>query len=200
MDQKLKKYPDEPHPDSEHAWKAWWVRKCFRKEDPIPADRWDWIHRCWLETKARWCLLIVLLACNAQASLKDYDWQEQVVAAVLMGEAWSEGEQGMTAVAEVIYQRSFESGKRPIDVVRKRSAFSCLNKTSTTSLVRKYSRYSDYHTALKIAALVCDDPKQLPGITKQANHFTRTNERPYWARGNKPVAVVGAHAFYRIKN
>jgi hypothetical protein len=32
-------------------------------------------------------------------------YEEQAVAAILMGEAWSEGEPGMTAVAEVIHQR-----------------------------------------------------------------------------------------------
>ena len=28
-EQPLQRYPDEPHPDEEAAWKAWWVKKCF---------------------------------------------------------------------------------------------------------------------------------------------------------------------------
>ena len=36
-------------------------------------------------------------------------YQEKAIAAVLMGEAWSEGARGMTVVAEVIHQRAIEN-------------------------------------------------------------------------------------------
>lgn len=30
------------------------------------------------------------------------------------------------------------------------------------------------------------------------NHFTRSDEKPYWARGKVPVAVIGDHSFYKL--
>jgi len=50
----IEKYPDEPHPNDEFAWKAFWVKKMYKpKTELLEQDR-VWIHRCWLETKARW--------------------------------------------------------------------------------------------------------------------------------------------------
>lgn len=47
-------YPDEPHPDDEHTWKSWWVKKCFDLDKPLTRGAMVWIHQCWRETKARW--------------------------------------------------------------------------------------------------------------------------------------------------
>jgi len=37
-------------------------------------------------------------------------------------------------------------------------------------------------------------------MTKSSTHFTRADEKPAWAKGKKPVAIIGDHAFYRIAN
>lgn len=50
----ITKYPDEPHPDNEFEWKAWWVRKCFKLDQPLTARAIQWIHDCWNTTKAGW--------------------------------------------------------------------------------------------------------------------------------------------------
>lgn len=52
----LIRYPDEPHPDNEHAWKSWWVKKCFDLEQPLTLGAVIWICSCWKITKARWNL------------------------------------------------------------------------------------------------------------------------------------------------
>jgi spore germination cell wall hydrolase CwlJ-like protein len=128
--------------------------------------------------------------------------EEQAVAAVLMGESSSEGVRGMTAVAEVIHQRAIEKGQTPMQVVTARRggihAFSCVNGTTLDRLIRKFSREPDYQHALQIAQAVCESPERLPGLTMSANHFTRASERPYWAQGIRPAAVIGRHAFYRL--
>jgi len=36
-------------------------------------------------------------------------------------------------------------------------------------------------------------------VARGATHFTLATERPSWAKGHKPVAVIGAHAFYRLR-
>lgn len=53
-EQPLTKYPDEPHPDNEHEWKAWWVKKCFDLQKPMTEGDIVFVDQCWKETKARW--------------------------------------------------------------------------------------------------------------------------------------------------
>jgi N-acetylmuramoyl-L-alanine amidase len=129
-------------------------------------------------------------------------YEERGVAAVLMGEAWSEGAQGMTAVAEVIHQRSVEKARAPLQIISANRgqihAFSCLNGTTLDRLILKFSPEPDYQKALQIAQTTCQTPAGLPGLTRFATHYTRVTERPYWARGHRPVAIVGQHAFYRL--
>lgn len=132
-------------------------------------------------------------------------YQERAVAAVLMGEAWSEGSRGMTAVAEVIHERARRRAKTPLAVVSERNrargiwAFSCLNGVGIERLIQRFERESDFQVALRIAQVAVREPQKLPGITKGATHFTLARERPYWARGHRPVAVLGRHVFYRIE-
>lgn len=52
----IQKYPDEPHPDDEYAWKKWWVAKFYRPNDTLLEGDIVFMHRCWLETKARGCI------------------------------------------------------------------------------------------------------------------------------------------------
>ena len=119
-----------------------------------------------------------------------------------MGEAWSEGIPGMTAVAEVIYQRSKEKGRSPLRVITasrgRIHAFSCLNGTTIDQLISKFKGQADYQKVLQIAKTMCQTPDQLPGLSKSANHFSRVDERPYWAEGQRPVAIIGRHAFYKL--
>jgi len=129
-------------------------------------------------------------------------YEERAVASVLMGEAWSEGARGMTAVGEVIHQRSVDKKQTPLEVISahigKVHAFSCLNGTTVDKLIEKFSIQPDYQRALRIAQEVCETPALLPGLANSADHYTRVQERPYWARGHKPVAIIGSHAFYKL--
>lgn len=128
--------------------------------------------------------------------------QERVVAAVLMGEAWGEGERGMTAIAEVISERSRDNGWTPLRVVTEHTgrvhAFSCLNGTNGDRLVEHYAGKRGYSGALRLAGLVCRHPDRLPGLTLHATHFTRTTEKPWWAKDQKAVIIIGRHSFYRL--
>jgi hypothetical protein len=65
-------------------------------------------------------------------------------------------------------------------------------------LVKKWRRDPAYKTALALAQLLCEAPEKLPETTRSANFFTRLGEKPEWARGRYPVAVIKDHAFYRI--
>ena len=57
----------------------------------------------------RWFCLLLLLGIYVQGLAENRGtYGQQVVAAVLMAEAWGEGRDGMTAVAEVIRNRADE--------------------------------------------------------------------------------------------
>jgi spore germination cell wall hydrolase CwlJ-like protein len=152
--------------------------------------------------RMKWFLTFCL--CGLPLAAPTQTYQEKAVAAVLMGEAWSEGAKGMAAVAEVIHQRAMEKGRTPLQVVAayrgRIHAFSCINGTSLDRLIRKFSREPDYQQALRLAETVCQFPDRLPGVAMSANHYTRVTERPVWAKGKRPVAVIGRHAFYRLKH
>ena len=149
----------------------------------------------------KWLLTFYL--CGLVLTAPGQTYQERAVAAVLMGEAWSEGTRGMTAVTEVIHERAVEQDRTPLQVVSAKSgrvhAFSCLNGTTMDRLIQKFRRKKDYQTALQIARKVCRNPGQLPNTTRSANHFTLASEHPYWAKGKQPVAVIGQLAFYKLK-
>ncbi|MFM1943237.1 MAG: hypothetical protein RI897_2219 [Verrucomicrobiota bacterium] len=129
-------------------------------------------------------------------------YQEKAVAAVLMGEAWGEGTIGMTAVGEVIRERANRLKRTPLRIVTTGKngyhAFSCLNGTHIDALITKFQKAPEYKKALEISRMVCRYPSQLPGITQGATHFVISTEIPYWAEGYEPVAIIGAHAFYRL--
>ena len=144
-----------------------------------------------------------LLFLLTTAALCAQTYQEKVVAAVLTAEAATEGRRGLMAVAEVINQRSKDKGKTPYQVVTAGSghhrAFSCLNGTNPDKLYARRSQEPAYPMALNVALTLCREPQKLTKVTNRATHYTRKEERPYWSKGKKPVAVIGAHAFYRLK-
>ena len=149
----------------------------------------------------KWLIILYLIVGISPARGQSHE--EQAVAAVLMDEAWSEGIPGMTAVAEVIHQRAVEKSRTPLQVVTARGrhihAFCCLDGATLDQLIQKFTPLPDYQKALQIAQTVCQSPDQLPGLARHANHFTSVTERPYWARGHRPVCVIGRHAFYRLE-
>lgn len=72
-EQRITRYPDEPHPDNEHEWKAWWVKKCFQLDKPLTEGAVKWIHQCWITTKAGWDGLWVPYQPHRQRDKKFYD-------------------------------------------------------------------------------------------------------------------------------
>ncbi len=125
-------------------------------------------------------------------------YEQKAVAAVLMGEARGEGEKGMTAVAEVIHQRAKIWDASALWVVTRPKHFSCLNDTSLSRLIGRFRDHSRFPTALKIAKTMLSEPQRLPGLTRGATHFATITSSPYWTEGQRPVAVIGNHVFYKL--
>ena len=146
---------------------------------------------------------IAYCLCGIPMTTLGVTYEERAVASVLMGEAWSEGSPGMTAVAEVIHQRAVDKRTAPLQIISAHHgrvhAFSCLNGTTVDNLIAKFTAQPAYQKALKLAQTMCETPSLLPGLTNSADHYTRVEERPYWAKGKHPVAIIGHHAFYKLK-
>jgi hypothetical protein len=107
----------------------------------------------------------------------------------------------MTAVGEVIANRSRKRQMHPALIVRQAYQFSPLNGTKPHELVSRYEKMPLYPEALRIARTVIQAPAELPGLTAGADHFEHIRAPvPRWARGRRTVAVVGGHRFWLLNN
>jgi hypothetical protein len=97
------------------------------------------------------------------ASPSPAPYGQQVVAAVLMGEAWGEGEAAMTAVAEVIRRRADLKGISPLAVVVQPKQFTCLNRCSPEDLVPSFPERTRFP----------EGPAHRPSPLQPAQHAAR---------------------------
>ena len=125
------------------------------------------------------------------------------VARTLWGEARGEGLAGMIAVANVIANRVANPGwwgKTWVEVCRKKWQFSCWLPSDPTHgpMLRADRRNPAFRVAMGVAQRVINGV--LSDTTAGADHYynPKSVPEPKWARGRKPVAVIGAHVFYRI--
>ena len=123
-------------------------------------------------------------------------YETKIVAATILAEARGEGHGGMYAGAAVIAQRAFERKRTPKEVCLKPYQFSCWNGKTLKSLEHLLKGpQADYAIALaKNIKLLSRD------FVGFANHYHATwmKKKPYWAKGKKPVKVIGQHAFYKL--
>jgi N-acetylmuramoyl-L-alanine amidase len=129
-----------------------------------------------------------------------------VLARTIWGEARGEGTSGMSAVACVILNRlkiskargGFWWGDDIIRICQKPQQFSCWNRADPN--FRKLQAVDErdlyFATAVRIARRGVADV--LPDVTKGATHYHADSITPYWAKGERPSAVIGHHLFYKI--
>ena len=155
-------------------------------------------HPRWLNGRLQTVLAlmaVIVAPCGAAS------FDERLIAAVLIAEARGEGIVGMTAVGEVIANRARKRQLPPGLVVQEAYQFSPLNRTKPRELILRYEKEPLYREALRIANTVIHTPAELPGLAAGADHFERVQAPvPRWARGRKPVAVVGGHRFWLLSN
>ena len=112
----------------------------------------------------------------------------------------------MTAVANVIMNRVKVAeedggkwwGNNIIQVCQKPYQFSCWNRSDPN--FRKLQAVDEknlhYATCVKIARRALAGC--LADLTYGATHYHAAGIEPYWARREKPCAVIGNHIFYFI--
>ena len=120
---------------------------------------------------------------------------EKIVAITILAEARGEGTKGMYAVAAVIAQRANERKMTPSQVCLQRLQFSCWNGKSVKDL-EHLLKVPQAKYALLLARNVSLLSREYVGF---ANHYHNNKiKTPYWAKGKKPVKVIGNHFFYKL--
>lgn len=136
--------------------------------------------------------ILLLIAC-AQPSLTD---EQQVLALTLLAEARGEGVRGMEAVAMVIKQRMSNRSQTAKQVCLAPKQFSCWNGRSRTDL--------EYLWRSPAAADAVDVVRRFgeldPADIGHADHYCTVQITPYWALDQQPVAVIGNHKFFKLKD
>ena len=121
----------------------------------------------------------------------------EVVAAVILAESGGHGFKGMAAVYEVIHARASVRKTSCLNEAIRRKQFSCLNGISPGELINRMKGHKHWHW-------VHDDLLKWIPITShtgsnpfnRCRHYHATSVLPYWAKGQKPFAVFGGHAWY----
>ena len=129
-----------------------------------------------------------------------------VLARTLWGEARGEGGEGLKAVACVVLNRvkiaeekgKFWWGNNIIQVCQKPYQFSCWNRSDPNfrKLQEVDERNIHFATCLRIARRAVAGT--LKDNTLGATHYHADSIKPYWTRGETPVATIGNHIFYRL--
>lgn len=104
------------------------------------------------------------------------------VADTVYYEARGEGEEGMRAVAHVIFNRAKQEGVSPCIIVRRPNQFAkgpSRRKDSEWRLAKKVSLNPGWD------------------LTRGATYFHNRSVRPYWIRSLKVTFTWGGHIFYR---
>jgi len=122
--------------------------------------------------------------------------QAGVVALTILAEARGEGRDGMAAVACVIAQRAENRSITPEKVCLQKWQFSCWNGKSEQDLDHLYkSPMAEW--ALYLEENIHSMNRAKVGFAD--HYYADWIKAPYWAKGKKPVAVIGKHKFYRLK-
>ena len=120
---------------------------------------------------------------------------EKIVAITILAEARGEGTKGMYAVAAVIAQRANERKMPPSQVCLQRLQFSCWNGKSVKDLEHLLNVPQAIY-ALLLARNVSLLSREYVGF---ANHYHNNKiKTPYWAKGKRPVKIIGNHLFYKL--
>jgi len=143
----------------------------------------------------------------AEAFIKDLEID--VMARTIYGEARSESQEGMEAVAHVILNRvrhaksrggHFWWGHDIVTVCQKPYQFSCWNPGDPNRPKLMQVEESDPHfaTCLRIARRAVHGVLGAD-ITNGADHYHTTAVAPKWSVGQTPVSQFGMHVFFRLE-
>jgi N-acetylmuramoyl-L-alanine amidase len=118
-----------------------------------------------------------------------------IVALTILAEARGEGRDGMGAVAAVISQRAINRNLTPEQVCLQKWQFSCWNGKGESDLAHLY-KSPQAEFALYLEKNI--DRINRAKVNFADHYYADYINAPYWAKGKKPVKVIGQHKFYRL--
>lgn len=125
--------------------------------------------------------------------LAGYCNADVIVACTLILEAGGENAKGaMEAVYEVISERAARRNLSLREACLQPNQFSCWRSKRYDILIAHAKKHPKYNKALNI---VRSSPNN--NITKGADHFTRSDSKPYWVKYMTLTTIIGNHAFYK---
>jgi spore germination cell wall hydrolase CwlJ-like protein len=113
----------------------------------------------------------------------------------IYGEARNQPYMGMVAVGKVILARSRRDRISIWEVVHKKKQFSCWNHTDLNLYILSNNRMEVMLREMQAALQAINDITFLEELN-EATHYHTVSIKPYWAKGHKPVKIIGDHAFY----
>ena len=119
-----------------------------------------------------------------------------VIALTILGEARGEGFEGMAGVASVIQTRAIERKQTASQVCLAPKQFSFWNGGVSEAKKQELLKNPQAYNAIRLAKLVAE--KRMPDVVNGANHYHTFQVSPKWSRGERVVATIRNHKFYRL--
>jgi len=130
------------------------------------------------------------------------EYERNILATVLVLEATADGEEGMQAVLNVIYNRAGRNLDNVMAVVAKPGQFTSINSVTKRQhrnygpIIQKAMKNGNFNEAVDLVMLM--ERGELEDITFGATHF-HSSRRPYWASSMNYLVTVGGHRFYTTR-
>lgn len=144
-------------------------------------------------------MLTITVLVGMVSSLKGND--SRIVAQTILAEARGDGRAGMYAVAACIKVRAEKRKLTHAQVCLQPKQFSCWNANDPNR--RKMHSFLSLPQAEYALMLANNMDKVNTKFIGGADHYMTVKlwktGRVKWARGHKPVAFAGCHAFFKIK-
>ena len=133
--------------------------------------------------------------------------EQDVITQTILGEARSDGEEGMYAIACIIKRRmelkSFPNTAKAVCLEpsqfdywtqHKRAKWDDINRSNVRRLMHTNTELVRYAKMLAVNIHRVDT-----GFIKQADHYCTTDQHNYWTKGKKPVVIIKNHKFYKLR-
>lgn len=147
--------------------------------------------------------IALLLSLPAFADIhKDYDYlhtSEKIIALTILGEARGEGKSGMYAVACVLRQRAINRKMKVDEVCWQYKQFECWTGKGINDLAHLFDESKQMRYAIELARSLNRNIKFDRTYVNNADHYCTLKTNPYWAKGKKPVKIIGNHKFFKLK-
>ncbi len=128
-------------------------------------------------------------------------YERSIIATCLVLEASSDGQEGMTAVLNVIFNRADRQHDRVLEVISRPRQFTALNAATAGQrnygpLLARAMKDPNFDDAYRLVLKM--ERGELVDNTFGADHY-HSGPRPAWARSMRRVTTVGSQQFYTSK-